>query len=199
MPAMSNTLPPLPVTPPTKPGVISFQRPPVWPTSIGIVGIIWASFGLLSQGAGLVATLFFDVMKPLAHTSSGLDMAQLEGLTLGMNGGALPFSVWLLVASILLLRRRCAGIHAMRWWAVCAIPLGVVLTGLSAWIQQVQLEAAKAGTSGAGAPAPPQAFFTGIMVFTIVFTLLLALAPPVFVLWWLRRPVIREQIPRWFT
>ena len=164
-----------------------------WPHVLGLVGII---IGVL---------MFWDALSDLIQvfTWDEQDWARMLGAEtaaliekfappLGYQVASalinLELSILLFVASILLLRRRRAGVTVSRVWAWLVLPLlAIQLLLVLTWMKQ-QL---------AGLLRPEWQVSEGTIVVWTVFAFLLLAAYPVFLLVWLGRPSIRGDYATW--
>ena len=164
----------------------------VIPTVLGVMGIIYASFGLLCNFSAF-SNSEFDI--PWSYTLTDF------GLTLLM-------SLWLLWGSISLLRRRPSSRGSLLSWSFVWI---VVTLGLTAWWAQyidqtVDLLVAQEQEAMAGNESTPQVseedlqYFISIGVYAITaINLVIDLLWPAILLIFLNTPGMREDSETWHT
>jgi len=105
------------------------RRPAVWPTVIGVLGIVWASFGLLSNFCGFFMTE--GVIKQLLPEEMQEQiLSQLPPSLLVMVSSIIGFilSLWLLLGSIKLVRRDAASRMHLNGWSVISIIFAISMT-----------------------------------------------------------------------
>jgi len=108
------------------------RRPAVWPTVVGILGIVWASFGLLSNFCGFFMTEAV-IKQLLPEEMQEQILSQLPPSELVMVSSIIGFilSLWLLWGSIKLLRRDSASRMILNGWSVLSI---VFTIGITVWM-----------------------------------------------------------------
>jgi hypothetical protein len=150
---------------------------------LGVIAIVFGSLGILGGILGAVMLL-------VAGDQVSGHMGGAAGIANQVLGFAL--SVLLLAAGIGLAARRRWAPPAMLIWAVLAIVAALFGTIIGYQVQQEQMEELQ--NQGAGA-AP--AWISSTMPLFMLLGMLWALALPVFMLIWLRRPVIRAETATW--
>jgi len=163
----------------------------IWPTTFGAVGVVVG--GLRCYG-GCVAIGGLDPISAL-HTATQLPggddpvLAALveEGppvaLAMAMAGIESVMAIGLILASIALIQHRRTARRLLLWWSVAALALVVVAT-LVAWAPRWSL---------VGEHDAAEAVFVAWLVIKVPLTVAL----PIFLLAWLRRPSIRDEMARW--
>ncbi|WP_432798148.1 hypothetical protein [Poriferisphaera sp. WC338] len=194
-----NAQPPLsPQVPPTQPGAIAVQKQPIWPTVIGVIGIILSAFGFL--GVFGIALLWFVYLLPDNPFSQSQPQQELWAVLTQTIFQLifLALCVYLLIGCIKLLKRDAAAGSIMPQWAsmyifiaVLSVVFNIVFTYLN-FQQQFQ----SSGAGGANEEFVQTAAIIGAVVGGII-GLLFALAYPLFVLIWFKRKAIKNQIETW--
>jgi hypothetical protein len=186
--------------PPTTP--VTDLGPPrtIWPTVCGVIGIVWGSLSLLCGCAGYfsVASMkWFASMVPAGDpqaTQLEVQVHVMERFALAtyvLTTISLLLAVLLLVASIGLTRRRRWSRKACAVWAMIA--MAVVLVNLA--YNYMYNMAVWARLDELGLPRQPGAEI--IFIVTLIAILLFGWLWPVFLLLWLSRPKIRDEVNRW--
>lgn len=168
-----------------------------WPTVLGIIAIIFGSFGVLAGVWGMVAPLLMASMFEASGMSSAEVQAQLDvmrslqGWSIGFSVLSTVLAVVLLVAGVQLVRRRPQGATLCYLWAPSKMVLvvaGVVL-GYMAYQSQVDAMASQQNA----AATPPEAF----AIFNVVIGLAWGWALPVFMLIWFNLGFVKQEVTRW--
>ncbi|MBL4591540.1 MAG: hypothetical protein JKY96_06225 [Phycisphaerales bacterium] len=127
------------------PSVHMPKRKPAWPLVIGIIFILYASFGILGNGMGLVMMRFSTGMIQWQLDGDPLPPSMVLGpkmITVGLFG--LGLSAYLLIAAILLTVRRPSARKHFIIYGVLALALTVIrlvnglvdMASLDRWSQQ---------------------------------------------------------------
>lgn len=154
------------------------QRGPAWPLVVGVVAIVVMGVNLLR----LVIELTVRGMWILELEGDGTRLLQLGGaLHLGQYFWDLVFVVTLVLAAVALIRRRGAARAYLMIWAVLDILYVAMFT------------AQKLGRYY----DPQTNHFATPDVFRLLAEGALALALPIFLLIWLCRDKIKEQVKGW--
>ena len=162
----------------------------VIPTVLGVMGIIYAAFGLLCN-FGAFSNSQFDI--PLSYTLTTFVLTLL-------------LSIWLLWASINLLRRKRSSRGGLLSWSVIWIVVTLVLTvwGSQFIDQTVDMVVAQEQAAMTGDESVPQVSeedlrsFISIGVYAlIVIDLVINLLWPVVLLIFLNTPGMRKDIDTW--
>jgi hypothetical protein len=185
--------PPLPASaPPTTPGALLPQKS-VWPQYLGIVSLFIGLTGATLHGASLA---MYAVTGPKRYrgTIDGLsvdtarwciDMQNFYDQIHGTN--SLLCSLLLIVAAVLLLRRKHACLRLYRIWIPLRCLTAVGTTTFYAYIHDVPLR--EMHENGVNMALGTN---TRMYAFAFMFAVLLfQCSYPLFVLWFLRRPSIR--------
>lgn len=189
------------VVPPTRPGQIGVERPPVWPSVVAVVCIVWGTLGLLGSIAGLLSPLYEDYIKALAPQAQGsFAMAERNwGLFLLYYVISVVMSLWLIWGGAMLFQRKTFGARLLMWWAIAEFPLSLVGIVVNHFMQKAQMEAMAA--QGGNAPgAAVMAAITPLMtILSTVIVVLFSWALPAFLVIWLTRPGVKRGVERWFV
>lgn len=180
--------------PPTSSAVS--PTPPVWPTVIGVISIVFGSLGLLNGCVGLIMPF---VIGKLMVFFTDAKMQAMFGSMSGHAGWSIAAGVTGMAVGGLLLASGIGSVGQRRWstrthaiWAVLAI-LQSGVSGMYAYLlQQAQFEAMQ----GAGVPMMPM-MGEAFAAVGLLIGLMFACAYPIFMLVWLMRAPIREQVSRW--
>lgn len=185
------------------------QLPPVprittWPTKLGIVAILFAVFGGATSGLTLATVLALRysprAIEAVAKTDAQKDFMRSSlvqtWLTASSIGNALflMLAVVLLVCAIGLIRRRAWSVKGLSTWAGLKVILEVGVAGLD-YVMYSRI--GHAIDQGLLESANVPKMFSLWSVNTMIFTLALICALPVFVLIWLARVETREEVAMW--
>lgn len=164
---------------------------PIWPTTVGAVGVV---VGGLQCYGGCVAIGGLDPVSAL-HTATQLPggddpvLAALvehgppTALAVTMAGVECVMAIVLILASISLIQHRGIAGRLLLNWSAAALALVVVATVI-AWAPRWSLVAEHDAAEAA-------------FVAWLVMRVPLTVALPIFLLAWLRRPSIRDEMARW--
>ena len=164
-----------------------------WPGVLGLVGIIIAVLTFWDALGDLITVFTWDqqdwVRMLGAETAALIEkFAPPLGYQVTSALINLELSILLFAASILLLRRRRAGVTLARVWAWLVLPwLAIQLLLVLTWMKQYL----------AGLLRPEWQVSEGTIVAWTVFVFLILAAYPVFLLVWLGRPAIRGEYAAW--
>jgi len=199
--------PPTPsFTPPTRPGTLGDWRPePVWPRVIGIIAIIFGSFGILggcgtiaqSIGQGFMSNV--TVSSPDAEETQAMFDALNDWMPWNMASGAfqIVLAVLLLIAGIgLVTRRRWARLLCLLW-SGGKLFLATAVAVITYLLQQDMMRVMEQEMQQTGGGPALGFIFNGLPVVAAVFTFIWYSILPVFLIIWFTRPSIREQCERW--
>ena len=181
-----------PFTPPT-------QAPPppvrasVWPTVVGIIGIIYASLGLFGTFCGL-AFLFILLSYADWLESFGISEQWMQEMQASMSpvSWTVPASVaglalasLLFVGAVRLLRRQVSGAKLCALWSWIIIPWTIIATVITLVFH-----------FNTPAPSGGPGEQIGTAIVTVIGTVI-GLVFPVFVVIWFSRPTIKSQVAQW--
>ena len=117
----------------TPPSEVSEAAPPrgptVWPTVVGVLGIVWGAFGLLANLCGFFMTP--SILKEvLPEEMQEQIISQLPPTPLLLASSIIGFilSLWLLWGSIKLLQRNAASRASLNAWSVITILFTIIVT-----------------------------------------------------------------------
>jgi len=198
-PIQSET-PPVRMAPPTSPGIPQ-RREHAWPTPLGIVLMVFgvgAILGALWSVAG--AALMSGFLWPTPEDSGMVAaMAEMNWMQYPLAFASLALGATCLYAGLGIARRKPGSGRVARIWAVAKLALAFTASAVGAYIQRSMMTVAmeEQVTSGASMPPGGNFFYVGIAAATFLFSWVWLSALPVFVLLWLRRPVIAQEIARW--
>lgn len=196
---MTTPPPPPSPGPPRLPGTTKG-----WPRTIGIIFLV---LGILGIGSSLMGQVSYQVMtltmKALENRGANpdriavyleelKDLSTLSSIAQFITGGVL---IW---GAAFLLKQKRAASPILQLWAVAQITAGSCLNFRNLELTRAQLEI----QSSANAIEESAAAVTGPLLSTVanmaaVGSFLWLLAPPLFLLVWLNRPKIREQVRSW--
>lgn len=187
-------------TPPTSPLVDLGPPRTTWPTVCGVIGIIWGGLSLMCGCAGYFSvamtrwsTSFIPAGSPEA-TQVKIQLEVMERFAIAMYAlitGSLLLSVLLIVGSVGVIRRRRWSRKALAGWAMA----GIILVLANLVYQYALHMATKARMSELGSSMPPGT--EAMQIVMLVAILVFGWAWPVFLLIWLSRPKIRDEVNRW--
>ncbi len=194
-----------PVAPPTQPGTIAApQRPANWPKVIGTIAIVLGSGGIfvgLWTAATPFGMRFFKWAMEQSQPSGIVDsqVAVMEAgipWTVASSLIATSIAILLLLGGIRLNKRKRSSMRLLKFWAVMRIPVVVIVTIAAVLMQELQFE-----IMGQSPGLTPMSFgggfFDVMIVVTLVFGLAWGWAFPVFLLIWLSRGKIKNEVAGW--
>ncbi|MCH8258990.1 MAG: hypothetical protein IIC46_02165 [Planctomycetes bacterium] len=181
-----------PLTPPT-------QAPPppvrasVWPTVVGIIGIIYASLGLFGTFCGL-AFLFILLSYADWLESFGIPEQEVQEMQASMSPVSwtvlasvvgLALVILLFVGAVRLLRRQASGARLCALWSWMIIPWTIIATVITLVFHF-------------NAPEPSGGRWEqiGTAIIGAIGTVI-GLVLPVFMVIWFSRPTIKSQVAQW--
>lgn len=179
--------------------------PPIskWPSVVGTISIVLASLGLVCYGCGTVNGLVSAFMGGIAAPGQQPPPpapGPVAAMQIGSACVSTLLSAWLLAAGIGLLRRRPWGRPGAIGWAVAKLVVAVVSTAI-AIVQAEQAaqyvnDAIAQGSSQGGGSVSFKVTAAMLMSFYVA-ALLWSLIWPVFLLAWLSRARIRDEVRSW--
>lgn len=194
-----------PVAPPTQPGEIAApQRSANWPIVIGTIAIVLGSGGILVGLWGAAAHLgmrLFEWAMEQSQSSAvvGRQVAAMEAWlpwTVVSSLLATAIAILLLLGGIRLTKRRCSSIRLLKFWAVVKIPVVVIRAIAEVFMQESLFEIMSQSPSSTSMPFGG-GFLDLMMVIGLVFTLAWGWALPVFLIIWLSRGKIKNEVAGW--
>ena len=194
-----------PVAPPTQPGTIAApQRPANWPKVVGTIAIVIGAGGIfvgLWGAASAFGMRFFEWAMEQSQPSGIVDrqVAVMEAWlpwTVASSLVATAIATLLLLGGIRLNKRKRSSMSLLKFWAVVKIPVVVIVTIAEMLMQEGLFEIM--GQSPGLTPMPfGGGFFDVMIVVTLVFGLAWGWALPVFLLIWLSRGKIKNEVAGW--
>ena len=172
----------------------TLRRDPVWPTTVGLCGIVYALFHI--GVASLIILLFYYAIGP---SSYGIGFYPNTAMQPGL-GDILPsmrlamLNLFLLVASTLVARRKRIGVILSLWWAwlyLVHFVAFILFFLLSA--QDATPPAQQAALPAAGS-AVPLAALTVILEFLYI---VLQTGWPIFLICWFARTSTKQTVATW--
>lgn len=184
--------------PPTVAGAVIQARPSsAWPTVFGVIGIILSGWGLITSGCGMLFLAGIGGALGLSGSGQFSQQMQSSGVSaMSLVAGGVQYvvtmalAVYLLIASIGLLKRTASGArHFVLWSWVRIAAFGVTTVLGFVTTNYNQMNQRMGGQS--------QAFMIGVIVGGIAVSAIFALWFPVLNLIWFRRAVIRDEVSQW--
>ncbi|MCG8602242.1 MAG: hypothetical protein MI807_19005 [Verrucomicrobiales bacterium] len=179
-------------------------RKPTWNRTIGVIALVFGILGLLGA---LIAPVSLAFTKKMMTTfeDQGADPDQiaeyLEKLTslsyLSVTGLAI-LAILLSVGGFFLLKRNPLGAPLLQIWAVLKIVLGCYFNYRNYGLTQMQMKI-QMSVDGMNAQAAEMTeTITNVAVLGgMIFGILWLIALPVFLLIWLNRAKIKQEIQSW--
>ena len=173
-----------------------------WPTSLGIVAIIFGIGGILQAViAPFSAAMTKGSMQ--VFVEQGADQAKVDDLLVKLqsnsylSGGLyLVLGVLLLIGGIMLLKRKPVSSVTLQAWAVLKILGGGFMIFKSMALQKSHMEIMFTATGGSEAEMIGN-ITQYAMWFGLAFGFLWLIALPVFILIWFNREKIKTQMSNW--
>lgn len=195
-----------PPTPPPVPAT-SGQSPTgaKWPKVLGIILLV---FGVLGLGQGLLApaSVFLTKAQMQSFVDMGAEQEQVDEYisqlkTQSYLSGAVYaiLGALLLTGGILMLKRRKVCSPLLQTWAVLKILGGgfVIFRQMSLTELQMEIMMIDSNTMGGKEAEMMESIFDYSMKIGMVFGIIFLAALPIFVIIWLNRSKIRDQIQAW--
>ena len=199
-----DTRPPDPpvMAPPSEMGDLVPERSK-WPTVIGVIGILVASFGLFGGCCGVLSPFLMNFSRSMASSGGGMSQEQIDTMMASQ-----PPMLWIIPASLVgmalatllligcigLARRRAGGVTLCKVWAWIIIPWTLISLVVAAYFQfQVPADAQQMGLGfqmGVGI----QYFF---LAAGACFALTTGVGFPMFMLIWFARPSVKDDVDAW--
>lgn len=184
-------------------GPVVVPKSTIWPTSLGIIVIVFGVMGVLGGCLNLASTMFMtsvmsDLMSDIDATSAATFQI-MESVSTSMIGLAL-FAIlmagWLVSLGIGILRKRPWAPRMAGTWSLAKMLVVFAQSLFGIRMQQAQFEV-MAGQNSGPAPFDVQEFAAIISYVGMAFALIWGWALPVFLLLWFRREVIRAEVAGW--
>jgi hypothetical protein len=158
---------------------------------------VLAAFAALQNLWGVVSIFFMDqITAAMPQTGPGAAgmaaVKQYLPIQAGVAFLALVVSGLLLAGSIQLLQRRPVAVMLLKVWAYSKIACAGLQIIVQYWIQTAQFQAMS--TSGTPMPA---GLLTGMVAVTLVISLAWYGLAPGFILIWLARRPVKDEVARW--
>ena len=197
-----GSIPDPPAAPPTElVYALPPEKPSSWPSVIGAIAVVFGVLGTLGGLWGVVGPYFMRAMMsamppmPANQTATLAVMQKWQTWTIAASLLGLPLAVVLLTGGIGLLRRRAWARPTCQGWAIFKILVVVATSTVGSLIQR--------DTFAAMSQADPNmpAMVTGVGESMAVVGLVIGVAwgwaLPVFMLIWLARGKIKNEIAGW--
>lgn len=191
----------MPVMSPPAGGIPIDEPQRKWPTVIGVIGIILSSLGLLCTCPGFFALQlqrWGNSMAAQSGQANPVGEAQLKAaeqfhiFTLALLTIGLFVTIWLLVGSIALLKRRRKARTHMIGWAMASL----LLMALNVALQILLFQSAMAELQRTGDAHLANQLWVGVAIGGC-FGILFGVALQAFVLIWFSRRKIIEEVAQW--
>ncbi len=185
-----------PAAPPTTPAPIAAE-PSHWPTPIGVIAIVLGALGFLGGAANLLQPLILDFVAAAMPDQMKAQMdvtRRWMPTTMTLNAFQSLLALLLLVAGVMVLRRRPAGATLAVTWAILKMIVAVAASYVGYLVQGETMKA----IAEAGQSPPGFAAFSGpLAILGLALGLLWGWAFPVFMLIWFARRPIRREVAAW--
>jgi hypothetical protein len=198
---MSNAMPfDNPMTPPTS-GEMDIDPPRTkWPTVIGVIGIVLSCLGLLCGIAGYFQLPMQRWGAKMQEGTPGATLAEIQVkvaeqfhlLTLALLTFGMILTVWLLVGSIKLTRRRRTARFHLLGWAMASI----LSLALNVALQYLMFQATVTELTNAGESQFIDQLWIGVAIGGC-FGILFGLALQTFTLIWFSRQKVKDEVAQW--
>ncbi len=181
----------------TSPLPDDYRPPSKWPTTIGVISIVFGSAGLLCYGCGSANT----ALTPWLITLMPEDQRPPSGgilvvVQLFQMCSAFALSVWLLLAGIGLVRRRPWARKQCFGWSVVKILFTVTSTTISILLTSQSVQHINDQMSQGG-QTPLFTMTEGIFIIIVLAAVVWALIWPVFLLAWFSRESVKQEVAAW--
>lgn len=181
-----------PVTPPTQ-APPPLVRASVWPTVVGIIGVIYASLGLFGAFCGLaypfILPWYVDLLRSFGTSEQEVQEVETSmppvGWTVFASVVGLALFILLFVGAVRLLRHQASGAKLCAIWSWVIIPWTIIATVITLVIQLN----APAPSSGPGQQI--------VAAIGSVIGAVVGLIFPVFMVIWFSRSTIKSQVAQW--
>lgn len=194
------------MAPPLEPGALPPPAPGNWPTVIGVIAIVYASFGILSAIWAMIAPFIMSAMASAMPAEAGKQMAasmagvqKWMGLNVASNALNLAAATVLLLAGIGLLRRRGWSRSVAIVWAVFKMAFAVLAAVVGYLIAVEQMAVMQQQMQSKGGTAMPVGFMQAFLPLGIGISIVIGWAFPIFMLVWMGRGSIRSEVAGWET
>ena len=195
---MDSTTPP-PINPQNIPG-----QAVKWPKTVGIIALVFGILGVLQTATAPLGIMMMEKQMD-AFTTAGAseeDVAsyfeKFKSMTTQSSISLGVLAILLSVGGLMLLKKRRGSSLVLQIWAVLKILVGGFFSFQNVSLTRLQMDIMTAGGAmkGAGAAEMNQVFDFAIMG-GLIFGMLWLAAFPIFLLVWLNRSVVKEEVQRW--
>lgn len=181
--------------PPLLPGQLPAPRT-VWPTVLGIIGIVFGSLGALAGAWGTIAPVLMENI-PFFRTAgfdpfAGVRDWRTELVVINLVTALL--GVQLAIGAYMLMKRKPAARATLLLWALAKCVIVVAASYVGYQINQAQWASMRA--SGVGPPVM-SGFMTFGSIVGVVFGIGWGWALPAFIVGWFMRPAINHEVATW--
>jgi hypothetical protein len=194
------------MAPPLEPGALPPPAPGNWPTVIGVIAIVYASFGILGAIWALIAPFMMSAMTSMMPAEPSKQMAasmagvqKWMGLSAASNALNLAGAAVLLLAGIGLLRRRGWSRSVAIVWAVFKMAFAVLAAVVGYLIAIEQMAVMQQQMQSKGGAAMPVGFMQAFLPLGIGISIAVGWAFPIFMLVWMGRGRVRAEVAGWET
>lgn len=188
---------PAPLHPPMAPPVSTAQsRPGAWPNWVGVIGVIVVCLGLLFRLEDLISPRIHDGVEWIDSASSVTRESLLawHKWTVPLTGTGLLLASLLIVTSIGFLKRRRWSRTPALVFAALTIPQAITQSIVSYFMERDIWEAYSGEkTTGVFGSSPMEVVGTVLLGLGLIWNLSL----PVFLLIWLNRAKIKQEVAGW--
>lgn len=186
------------MAPPTYPGpFLQPDRASSWPKVFGIITIILGAVGILIGCTNASSPLWigwFAKMMPAGQPTGMEFVQQHPGLVIAVALGGSAVAALGLLAGIGLVQRRRWGVRFAVTWSVVRIVFVIFEAGYSYVAQKAALQSVQQDSQVATIPS---GFMQLIFSMSMVATVAWGWGLPIFLLIWLSRKAIKEEIASW--
>lgn len=191
--------PPVPPAPPVTPGAIA-PRPSRWPAIIGTIALVFGILATLGGCGGLVMMPFMEAIMESVPNQQNPGLAGLSDWKQWTIPGSIlsmALGVLLVVGGSGLLRRRGWGRRVCLGWAGLKMVLVIFMATIQYQIAIDQAEAMKNDPNFQALPAQFAGFMQSFSMISVIISVIWGWALPVFLLVWLSRRKIRDDVKTW--
>lgn len=195
----TTTSQPPPSAPPVTPGAIA-PRPSRWPAIIGTIALVFGILATLGGCGGLVMMPFMEAIMEAAPNQQNPGLAGLSDWKQWTIPGSIlsmALGVLLVVGGSGLLRRRGWGRRVCLGWAGLKMVLVIFMATIQYQMAIDQAEAMKNDPNFQALPAQFAGFIQSFGMISVIISVILGWALPVFLLVWLSRRKIRDDVKTW--
>jgi hypothetical protein len=196
---------PVVVSPPVMPGVMPPASAPVWPTVIGVIAAVLGAMGALGGAWGIVGSMMMGWLPAaMPKLPAGQPdptqffkvMLDWRPWLIAVSTVTLLVALWLLCGGILLMMRHAAARPALIWWSVAKMALVVGASAVNYQVNQAQMAAMQ---QSGGMLAGMSSMMGALGAIGMAVSIAWGWALPVFMLTWMLRPRIRQQVAAWHS